>query len=95
MDDIKALSELASSTAKEFVGGAILPDEAKAVADAIISLVTALRMSGVHDYNIAQLGAIGGSNNIKEKTAHGTQTVENVSGFGRIVRHTLGREDSE
>ena len=44
MDDIKALSELASSTGKEFLGGAIFPDEAKAVADAVIALVTAIRL---------------------------------------------------
>ena len=94
MDDIKALSEVASSTAKEFVGGAIPPDEAKAVADAIISLVTALRMCVVVE-SAHPRRTIGPDTMQTEKTAHGSQTVENVSGFGRIVRHTLGREDSE
>lgn len=94
MDDIKALSEVASSTAKEFVGGAIPPDEAKAVADAVIALVTALRMCDGQDSNQTRRTIVQATTQT-EKTAHGTQTVENVSGFGRIVRHTLGREDSE
>lgn len=94
MDDIKALSELASSTAKEFLGGAIFPDEAKAVADAVIALVTALRMCDGQDSNQTRRTIVQATTQT-EKTAHGTQTVENVSGFGRIVRHTLGREDSE
>ena len=94
MDEIKALSELASSTANEFVGGAIFPDEAKAVADAVIALVTALRMCDGQDSNQTRRTIVPATTQT-EKTAHGTQTVENVSGFGRIVRHTLGREDSD
>ena len=94
MDDIKALSELASSTAKEFLCGAIFPDEAKAVADAIISLVTALRICDGPESNPTRRTIVPDTMQT-EKTAHGSQTVENVSGFGRIVRHTLGREDSE
>lgn len=94
MDEIKALSELASSTAKEFLGGAIFPDEAKAVADAVIALVTAIRLCDGAG-SIPQRRPIALPPMKTEKTVHGTQTVENVSGFGRIVRHTLGREDSD
>ncbi len=94
MDDIKALSELASSTAKEFLCGAIFPDEAKAVADAVIALVTAIRLCDGAE-SIPQRRPITQATMQTEKTVHGTQTVESVSGFGRIVRHTLGRDDSK